>query len=235
MVGHAEGWIRKRYEGFQRRLALSVAPWFVPLGVPHITGFIVIAEDRPRAANQVRLTDRTTRFGTRRAAVDHHYDARDTVGSQRAGRGCAAHPQEAGAVYSFRDDIQTFSHAVGTVRIGLDPATCRRSTSGHVPRTRQSLRSRRQRAAPVGRRESLAHDRGERPPHRRAGGRVAMSLRIALLGSGQATAIHSKSLRAIDPRVQRWYASRDGGGGGGGVALWRRRALRQLRRRARQS
>ena len=38
-----------------------------------------------------------------------------------------------------------------------------------------------------------------------------MSLRIAVLGSGLAAAIHSKNLRAVDPRVQRWYASRDAG------------------------
>jgi predicted dehydrogenase len=36
-----------------------------------------------------------------------------------------------------------------------------------------------------------------------------MSLRVALLGSGLATGIHSRTLRSIAPSVQRWYASRD--------------------------
>jgi predicted dehydrogenase len=36
-----------------------------------------------------------------------------------------------------------------------------------------------------------------------------MILRVALLGSGLATAIHSKTLRSIAPSIQRWYASRD--------------------------
>jgi UDP-N-acetylglucosamine 3-dehydrogenase len=36
-----------------------------------------------------------------------------------------------------------------------------------------------------------------------------MSLRVALLGSGLATEIHSKTLRSVDPSIQRWYASRD--------------------------
>ena len=36
-----------------------------------------------------------------------------------------------------------------------------------------------------------------------------MSLRLAFLGSGQATRIHSKTLKAIAPHVERWYASRD--------------------------
>jgi predicted dehydrogenase len=38
-----------------------------------------------------------------------------------------------------------------------------------------------------------------------------MSLRVALLGSGQATAIHSRTLRTVAPAVRRWYASRDDG------------------------
>jgi choline dehydrogenase-like flavoprotein len=123
MVRHAETWILKRYTGFQRRLALSVAPWFVPMGVPFITGFIVIAEDRPHAANRVRLAAGTTRFGMPAAAIDHHYDARDTAARTAligAARGIL---KKAGAIHTVRDDIQTFSHAVGTVRIGSDPAT----------------------------------------------------------------------------------------------------------------
>jgi predicted dehydrogenase len=36
-----------------------------------------------------------------------------------------------------------------------------------------------------------------------------MSIRLAFLGSGLATRIHSKTLRAIAPHVERWYASRD--------------------------
>lgn len=36
-----------------------------------------------------------------------------------------------------------------------------------------------------------------------------MSLRIALLGSGQAAAIHSKALGAVAPQIKRYYASRD--------------------------
>jgi len=34
--------------------------------------------------------------------------------------------------------------------------------------------------------------------------------RLAFLGSGLATRLHSKTLHAIAPRVERWYASRDG-------------------------
>jgi choline dehydrogenase-like flavoprotein len=121
MVKHAEGWIRKRYEGFQRRLALSVAPWFVPMGVPHITGFIVIAEDRPLPANRVGLGQRKNRFGMPAAVIDHHYAPRDLSARDALAAAARRILKNAGAVYSFRDDIQTFSHAVGTVRIGIDP------------------------------------------------------------------------------------------------------------------
>jgi choline dehydrogenase-like flavoprotein len=123
MVRHAEAWILKRYEGFQRGLALSVAPWFVPMGVPFITGFIVIAEDRPQAANRVRLAPGTTKFGMPTAAIDHHYDARDLAARTALVNAAQKILKQAGAIYSVRDDIQTFSHAVGTVRMGSDPAT----------------------------------------------------------------------------------------------------------------
>jgi choline dehydrogenase-like flavoprotein len=122
MVSHAEGWILKRYEGFRRRLALSVAPWVVPMGVPHITGFIVIAEDRPLATNRVKLAGRT-KFGTPGAAIDHHYDARDLAARNALVGAAQKILKGAGSVYSMRDDIQTFSHAVGTVRLGVDSST----------------------------------------------------------------------------------------------------------------
>jgi predicted dehydrogenase len=36
-----------------------------------------------------------------------------------------------------------------------------------------------------------------------------MTMRVAFLGSGLATRLHSRTLRAVAPRVERWYASRD--------------------------
>jgi choline dehydrogenase-like flavoprotein len=103
-----------------------VPRWMRPLVttlVPHTTGFIVMAEDRPQAANRVGI-DRlvTTRYGMPEANVTHRYDARD-LGARRALVGFARRVlKQAGAKLSYAQDITTFSHAVGTVRMGDDPA-----------------------------------------------------------------------------------------------------------------
>jgi choline dehydrogenase-like flavoprotein len=91
--------------------------------VPHTTGFIVMAEDRPQASNRVAI-DRmvTTRFGMPEATVTHRYDARD-LAARRALIGAARRIlKRAGAALDFVQPITTFSHAVGTVRLGQDPA-----------------------------------------------------------------------------------------------------------------
>lgn len=123
MVRHAEGWIRKRYQGWQLKLAISVAPWFVPMGVPHITGFIVIAEDRPRAANRIELARGTAKLGLPPATITHHYDRRDLAARDALLTAAGRLLKRSGSIYAFRDDIQTFSHAVGTVRLGNDART----------------------------------------------------------------------------------------------------------------
>ena len=64
----------------------------------------------------------TDRFGLPRARVVHDYTARD----QRARDTLVGRAKEilraAGARWSFKMDVTTFSHAVGTVRMGEDPA-----------------------------------------------------------------------------------------------------------------
>ena len=115
-------WIDHRYNGLVRSIAHTVKPWFVPFGVPHITGFIVIAEDRPLATNRVGLAGGTTRFGMAQAAIEHHYDARDLAARDALAAAADGFFDKAGALTQFRDPINTFSHAVGTVRIGSDPA-----------------------------------------------------------------------------------------------------------------
>ena len=123
MVHHANRWIAARYRGWQRTLADSISPWFVPFGVPHTTGFIVIAEDRPLQANGVTLNGSRTGFGMPAATVTHHYDPRDLAARDALLGASARILKAAGALYIFRDPIHTFSHAVGTVRLGRNPAT----------------------------------------------------------------------------------------------------------------
>lgn len=90
------------------------------LGSPHTTGFIVIAEDQPRAQNRVTLADGRNRFGMPAAIITHQYHTRDLAARNALASVADRLLYDAGSVRNFRDDIKTFSHAVGTVRIGRD-------------------------------------------------------------------------------------------------------------------
>ena len=122
MVRHATEWIDHRYTGLVRTIAHTVKPWFVPFGVPHTTGFIVIAEDRPQATNRVSLSSGTNVFGMPQASIEHQYDPRDIQARDALATAASRILRGAGALTQFRDPINTFSHAVGSVRMGSDPA-----------------------------------------------------------------------------------------------------------------
>jgi choline dehydrogenase-like flavoprotein len=105
---------------------LRYVPWWqrviVRVGMPHATGFIVIAEDQPSRDNRVAVTPHTTAFGLPQAAITHHYSERD-LAARRALVGAARLVlTRAGALKTFVRLIPTFSHALGTVRMGPDPA-----------------------------------------------------------------------------------------------------------------
>jgi choline dehydrogenase-like flavoprotein len=101
------------------------APWIardqLPLGlgalispfVSFTTGFIVMAEDRPRFANGVALPARVT----------HRYDARDLAARAALIGAARSVLRKAGALFTVTHMIRTFSHGVGTVRLGCDPRT----------------------------------------------------------------------------------------------------------------
>ena len=96
----------------------------VASGLPHVTGLLVIAEDQPRAENHVAVDPRSRdAFGLPELQITHRYTERD----QRAGHVLVQKAKEilhrAGAVATYVQPILTFSHAVGTVRMGADPAT----------------------------------------------------------------------------------------------------------------
>lgn len=110
------------------------APWIArkqfPLGLGALlgplvsltTGFIVMAEDRPRPENRVALTGAAPDALTLPpASVTHDYDARD-LAARAALIGAARKVlKRAGALFFVTHMITTFSHAVGTVRLGPDP------------------------------------------------------------------------------------------------------------------
>ena len=90
--------------------------------VAHATGLLVIAEDQPRAENRVMIDWSTRdRFGLPVLRVHHAHTARD----EAAARVLVTHAKrilrEAGAQFTYVHPIDTFSHALGTVRMGVDP------------------------------------------------------------------------------------------------------------------
>jgi choline dehydrogenase-like flavoprotein len=100
-------------------LAAACAPW-----VEHLTGLLVIAEDQPQYENRVLLDGRITdRYGSPNLQVSHRYSERDIAAGRALSRRAGAILRRAGAWALYRHLIDTFSHAVGTVRMGLNPRT----------------------------------------------------------------------------------------------------------------
>jgi hypothetical protein len=97
----------------------------------HMTGFVVIAEDQPRADNRLTLDHRTIdRYGLPRGMVVHRYSERDVAARRALVRAARRILRRAGAAACLVRPIDTFSHAVGTVRMGSDPATSALDAAG---------------------------------------------------------------------------------------------------------
>lgn len=94
------------------------------LGVPHLTGLLVMAEDQPRFDNCLEIDPtRTDRFGLPQLLITHRYTRRDLAARKALVGKAKAILRKAGALFCYVHKIMTFSHAVGTVRLGEDPAT----------------------------------------------------------------------------------------------------------------
>jgi choline dehydrogenase-like flavoprotein len=87
-----------------------------------VVGFIVIAEDQPDRDNRVYLdSHRQDRFGMPLARIHHRHTPRDNAARRRLGDRAAEILREAGAPFTMRVPVNTFSHGLGTVRMGEDP------------------------------------------------------------------------------------------------------------------
>ena len=92
--------------------------------VSHATGLLVIAEDQPRPENRVKVDWATRdRFGLPRLRITHAYTARDDAAAAVLVVQAKRILREAGARFTFVHPIETFSHALGTVRMGAAPRT----------------------------------------------------------------------------------------------------------------
>jgi choline dehydrogenase-like flavoprotein len=95
-------------------------PWLLE----RVTGLLAIAEDQPRAENRVEI-DRATpdAFGLPRLVLTHTYTRRDRAARRALLKQAKRVLREAGARLFYRHYIPTFSHSVGTVRMGEDAST----------------------------------------------------------------------------------------------------------------
>jgi len=93
-------------------------------GVELLSGLLAIAEDQPRPENHLRIDpNRRDAFGLPQPVVHHTYTPRDKAASRALIRGAKRILRKAGALGFYVHPIRTFSHAVGTVRMGKDPQT----------------------------------------------------------------------------------------------------------------
>jgi choline dehydrogenase-like flavoprotein len=94
------------------------------LFLSHASGLLVIAEDQPRAGNGVTIDwSVTDRFGMPKLSVRHAYTARDERVARRLIIVAKRVLREAGARFTLVHPIETWSHALGTVRMGRDERT----------------------------------------------------------------------------------------------------------------
>ena len=109
-------------------LVREIAPSFLggvaePLA-DRCTGLLVIAEDEPRIENGVSLSRSSTdRYGLPRAIITHRYTWRDVHARRSLAQVATAILKNAGARFTHGIRLTTFSHAVGTLRMGPDPRT----------------------------------------------------------------------------------------------------------------
>ena len=110
------GLVRDRAPGFLGRLAEPLAD--------HSTGLLAIAEDEARWENRIGISGSgTDRYGIPRALITHRYTERDLRARRTLGRTAREILREAGASITKMVRLRSFSHAVGTLRMGVDPRT----------------------------------------------------------------------------------------------------------------
>lgn len=90
-------------------------------GVDLITGLLAIAEDQPQFENHIRIDkNKMTTFGLATPVISHSYSTRDIKAINYLTDKAKVILKKSGAISSYTHHIRTFSHAVGTVRMGHD-------------------------------------------------------------------------------------------------------------------
>jgi choline dehydrogenase-like flavoprotein len=157
--------------------------------VEHALGLIVIAEDQPRQENAVTVDwSKTDAFGLPRLEVSHRYSERDERAARQLIDAAREVLREAGALVTITNKIDTFSHALGTVRMGPDAATAPLDSAGRY-RGLDNLY--------VADGSALPRSAGLNPSLTIA----ANALRIASGIASQTPVIRGRTLRTLDPSL----------------------------------
>ncbi len=93
-------------------------------GVRLLTGLLAIAEDQPQYNNCLQIDSSTKdQYGLPQPIISHEYSKRDLAALKELIGPAKKILSKAGAIMHYVHHIRTFSHAVGTVRMGRDPKT----------------------------------------------------------------------------------------------------------------
>ncbi len=93
-------------------------------GVRLLTGLLAIVEDQPQFSNSLTLNPLVKdEFGLPQPVIFHQYSQRDQAALQVLTKAGKKIMYGAGAIAHYIHQIRTFSHAVGTVRMGSDLAS----------------------------------------------------------------------------------------------------------------
>jgi choline dehydrogenase-like flavoprotein len=107
----------------KNELPNPLGKWLSP-GVKLLTGLLVIAEDQPQFKNHVAINwQKKDKFGLPELTITHQYSERDYAAIKVLKRKAKQILRGAGAWLFYVHTIRTFSHAVGTVRMGKNPET----------------------------------------------------------------------------------------------------------------
>jgi len=90
----------------------------------HLLGLLVIAEDQPQYNNHVTVDGKVSdKYGLPQLQISHRHTARDFAARAALARKAKQILRMAGAKLQYTLGIKTFTHAVGTVRMGNDQKT----------------------------------------------------------------------------------------------------------------
>jgi choline dehydrogenase-like flavoprotein len=101
----------------------KVLGWIARPLVPNLTGLLAIAEDQPQRQNGVTVDfEKKDRFGLPQLCITHRYSERDVQARRALLTQGKRILRRAGSLATYVHHIKTFSHAVGTLRMGTDPS-----------------------------------------------------------------------------------------------------------------